>query len=79
LKVRNAPQKGKSALIISVSRKAAPHAVTRNRIRRRIRAALSKAGIKPKRPIMLVAEARAAEVPFLELLEEIRRTFRNYE
>ncbi|MFH0806637.1 MAG: ribonuclease P protein component [Candidatus Brennerbacteria bacterium] len=66
-------------VIITVSRKAAPLAVTRNRIRRRIRAGLAKAGITPKNAIMIVGTAQVAEAPFPRLVEEIKNVLHPYE
>lgn len=79
LRARSAPRGGKRALTISVSRKEAPRAVMRNRIRRRIRAAIAKVGAKPERPTMLIAGKRVASAPFGEIVEEIRRIFRNHD
>jgi ribonuclease P protein component len=66
-------------VVITVSRKDVPLAVTRNRIRRRIRAALAKTGSKPTHAVMIIGNARVAKAPFKELLEELNKTFRHHE
>lgn len=61
-----------------VARRKVSGAVPRNRIRRRVRAAAAKTGMVPRRPLIIVADRRAAEVSFDELVEAVRQIFRKY-
>lgn len=61
-----------------VARRKVSGAVPRNRIRRRVRAAAAKTGMVPRCPLIIVADRRAAEVSFDELVEAVRQIFRKY-
>lgn len=62
-------------VVISVSKKVAKHAVTRNLIKRRVRAVLREMVPPPSRGL-LIARAGAAQVKGQELTNELKSLFK---
>lgn len=78
LRVRSAPRGSLRRMTIVVSAKEAPRAVERNRIRRRLRAALAEVGIPPSRPISLIGTASVKDAPFGALVESVRSAITSF-
>lgn len=64
-------EQGRARLGLVVS-KGAGKAVTRNRIKRRIRHAAREAGLAPGRDYVVIARREAAEAPYAELVDSLR-------
>lgn len=71
VRIRAAPPHTERHFTIVVPKAQAPRAVARNRIRRRIRAALPRTDRIPYAPITIIASSRVLTVPFKELVEQL--------
>ncbi|MDP3974941.1 MAG: ribonuclease P protein component [Candidatus Jorgensenbacteria bacterium] len=78
LKVRSAPRGAPRRMTIVVSAKEASRAVERNRIRRRLRAALVEVGVHPSRAVTLVGTAGVKNAPFKTLVESVRNALTSF-
>ncbi|MBI2278773.1 MAG: ribonuclease P protein component [Candidatus Brennerbacteria bacterium] len=76
--IRRGVRGTKKSLVIAVTKKEAPRAVLRNRIRRRIRVACARITFAPAGAITIVGFKGVAQAPFAALVEEIEKKLRLY-
>lgn len=79
LRVRPAPRGALRRMTIVVSAKETPRAVERNRIRRRLWAALVEAGVRPSRAAVLVGTTHVKNVAFKTLVLGVRNALASFD
>lgn len=73
--VRTIPKEGPSRFAVSVPKKVAKLAVTRNKIRRQVYEVIAKLSVKPGYKVVIIAKAGLDKLDYTSLTQELSKAF----